>query len=687
MTRTTATGKAPGTETTVRSTAPGAGRTASRWLGGCLTGVLVATGLLLGGAPSASAAAGCLPAGGASVPEATATGEVVVSGHGWGHSLGLSQYGAQGATRLGCSAGEILRTYYPGLTVAMQPLARNVLIDMLTGSTSGWAAVTAETDPVTWALGDQRFEQPAGSTWAVRRSGSGLRVLTGTASTSATAFVAPAGAEVRAYHPGETVRVRTYTSATALRFDRRASQDWTSFRGSSAGLDVREVMQDNSRGRAVSKYLHGLAEMPLSWDITTHEVQVVAARTYLLGRYSSVEQGYVILPSPTHQNWLGASQEEADRANGNHLRDAVARTTSGASGAVMVDSSGRLARDLLYTSSHGGWSESNAYVYGTAAVGHLRQVDDSRWDLASANPYRSWAAGLSYAQIAAAFGFSTVTRIEVAPQGDAARTAVLVTGTRSGTTGTFRYTGWAARNALQTVAPAVRSPGMTFRRSGAGVPLVGDWDGDGRDDAGWYDAGRVYLARPDGGVTSYVFGGPGHQPVVGDFDRDGRDSVGTFHQGVWRLRNEATTGPATSSFGFGRAGDRAVLGRWPGAPGVGVGIVRGTVWHVRPTLTAGVAWTPFALGRTGDQPLVGDWDGDGRDSPGVRRGNERYLSDRVPPTPVAAPFGWGRATDLHVAGDWDGNGTDTPGVVRGSTLFRSNARTGVPGTTSVVVPR
>lgn len=652
--------------------------------------VAVVVALLAGGlvaASPASAAADCLPAGGADVPEATASGEVVVQGHGWGHSLGMSQYGANGAARLGCSAGTILRTYYPGLRPAEVPLARYVLIDMLTdGGPAGWSSVLAEGGPVIWALGDTRVEQPRGTTWAVRRDGDGIRVLTGTGSTASVALRAAAGEHVRGIHPGTTVRVRTYSSATTLRHDRRASQDWTRFRGSSRGLEVREVMEDNSRGRAVSKYLHGLAEMPLSWDVVTHQAQVVAARTYLLGKWSSTEQGYVILPTPAHQNWLGATQEEADRANGYNLRTAVARTTSGSSGIVMVDGAGRLARDVLYTSSNGGWSESNAYVYGTPAVGHLRQVDDSRWDLASGNPYRSWAAGFSYAQIASAFGFSSVTRIDAAPQGDPARTAVRVTGVRNGTGGTFSYSGSAARTALQAINGAVRSPGMTFRRSGQGVPLVGDWDGDGRDDVGWYDAGRVFLRAADGTVSSYMFGGAGHVPVVADWNGDGRDSVGTFYQGRWSLRYSRTSGPADATFGYGRAGDVPVVGRWPGSSSVGIGVVRGTRWMLRPTASGGSSTSVFDLGRTGDRPLVGDWDGNGSDTPAVVRGQVRHLSDVVPPE-VPSAFAYGRASDVPVAGDWDGNGSDTPGAARGSTLHRSDGRTGLPAIGSVTLPR
>ena len=49
-------------------------------------------------------------------------------GHGWGHGLGMSQYGAQGAARLGCAYRRILRTYYTGtrVTPAAMPATVNV---------------------------------------------------------------------------------------------------------------------------------------------------------------------------------------------------------------------------------------------------------------------------------------------------------------------------------------------------------------------------------------------------------------------------------------------------------------------------------------------------------------------------------------------------------------------------------
>ena len=62
------------------------------------------------------AAAGCDPAGwnGPTVHPVPAGGVFVVDGHGWGHGVGMSQWGAQGAASRGVPAATILSTYYPG---------------------------------------------------------------------------------------------------------------------------------------------------------------------------------------------------------------------------------------------------------------------------------------------------------------------------------------------------------------------------------------------------------------------------------------------------------------------------------------------------------------------------------------------------------------------------------------------
>lgn len=47
---------------------------------------------------------------------APADGAWEVDGRGWGHGIGMSQWGAQGAALKGLTAGQILGFYYPGTT-------------------------------------------------------------------------------------------------------------------------------------------------------------------------------------------------------------------------------------------------------------------------------------------------------------------------------------------------------------------------------------------------------------------------------------------------------------------------------------------------------------------------------------------------------------------------------------------
>jgi predicted chitinase len=69
------------------------------------------------------------------------------------------------------------------------------------------------------------------------------------------------------------------------------------------------------------------------------------------------------------------------------------------------------------------------------------------------------------------------------------------------------------------------------------LPLVGDWDGDGRDSFGLYRArdGVFRLRNEAGGdLPPVAFGtiDPAAVPVVGDWDGDGRDTLGVYQRGT-----------------------------------------------------------------------------------------------------------------------------------------------------------
>src|SRR5438105_2497320 len=55
------------------------------------------------------------------VAESAAASTLVVNGHGWGHGIGMAQWGANGYAQHGWDYRQILAHYYQGTTIAAQP--------------------------------------------------------------------------------------------------------------------------------------------------------------------------------------------------------------------------------------------------------------------------------------------------------------------------------------------------------------------------------------------------------------------------------------------------------------------------------------------------------------------------------------------------------------------------------------
>ncbi len=391
----------------------------------------------------------CPSSGGAQVaPADVPRGAVKIYGHGWGHGMGMSQYGAQGAARLGCGYRTILKTYYANASLARRDLNAPVVLNLASGAST--ATLTAETGTVSWTGSSRRVIQPIGTTWSVvrkvinGRAGIGLLDETG----RRRMFVPDAGV-MAASHTGTVISLRPYGGSSVL----RTRYDTARFIGSSAGIGVSEAITASDGSSAVQKYLMGLGEVPVSWPVEALKAQTVAARTFLSRKYNSALQAYVLSAGTADQVYLGYPVEQTDAAYGGAWRRAVAATD----GQVVVDASGNPI-EALYSSSMGGFTENREYVWGRYEISYLKGVDDSRWDAASDNPYRTWSVGMSRKAFARKFGFDSVSSWGVAQRGSLQRlSGVKITGTVDGRTVTRSFTGAEARYRL-----GLKSPGFTF---------------------------------------------------------------------------------------------------------------------------------------------------------------------------------------------------------------------------------
>jgi SpoIID/LytB domain protein len=644
-------------------------------LAACLVGGFVGSVGLIS-APAARAAS-CPAAGGVSIPNASATGDVVFRGGGWGHGLGMSQYGAQGAARLGCTAGQILTRYYTGTTVVAKSMPTSVSVRMLD---NGYRAdVEAQTGDLVWDLSGCTTAcppgQPKGSTWQLRLDATATHYVLWDLGTIPRTRVWQGGSpdrRLRLRSSGSVVRLTTW-KGSSIYLDRRLRWDWTRFGidmsvSGTGRLDAVQVIEDNATGSGMDKYLWGIAEVPISWTNGAQEAlkaQAIAARTYAAKR-----AGRVLMPTPADQNYTGYAKELEDKgyrdSAGRNLRWRAAVDATSAQ--VVTSLSTGAMIDTLYTSSVGGYSEDERFVWGVETP-FLRAIDDSRWELASSNPAanRSWAKGFSWATLASKLGFTSISAISVPVRGSSARSAgVRVTGARGGSSVTTFLEGWDVRQALGLLSPGFEI--STAHIGGAAAtPIVGDWDGDGTDDPGWFRAGAIALRVTDKSgtyVKRYQFGQPGDVPVVGDWNGDGKDDVGLFRAGTWLLRNGQSSGAPDTTFAYGVAGDRPVVGRWNGTT-LGIGVVRQGRWLLRTTAGAGAPDLHFRFGRAARHPVVGDWDGNGTTTAGVRCGRRWLLRDAPSAGPAPRSFRYGAKADRPVTGDWDGNGTATAGFVRG----------------------
>jgi stage II sporulation protein D len=343
---------------------------------GNTTSVVVATSALalaLGLSPGASARMHFVPA----------TRQVELTGHGYGHGIGLSQYGAERAAREGNTYRTILRFYYPGTTIGTARGRIRVLITADTTSDvkvspraglavrdgDGTRTLPTNLGATRWRLtpGPNRVEYTAGSGW--RR----WRYIG-----SSPEFVAPG--PIRLWVPsGGSEVARSYRGAL-----RMATPPGSSSRDTVNVLPLEE-------------YLRGVVarEMPASWSPAALKAQAVAARTYAVRTRAQYQSRYYqICDTTSCQVYGGVGAEHPDT-------DAA---ISAVDGETLYY--GGTAALTMFSASNGGYSVDGGRPYLVARR--------DPWDAWSGNPVHTWTRTLTASSIQSEFpSIGTLIGIDV----------------------------------------------------------------------------------------------------------------------------------------------------------------------------------------------------------------------------------------------------------------------------------
>ncbi|MEP6910473.1 MAG: SpoIID/LytB domain-containing protein [Actinomycetota bacterium] len=308
-------------------------------------------------------------------PRATPT--FVISGRGWGHGVGLAQWGAYGFAQHGATYDEILAHYYTGTTLGPAPLGR-VRVQLAAAArrvTVGSRAPYMVHDGI-----GQAWHLPAGD----QSFGPGLLLRT-------TDFPQP-----QQLPPPLTFA----QGASPLRFAGRG------YRGqlvvSVANGALRAI---NSVG--LEAYLFGVvpSEMPRDWLPEALKAQAVAARSYALAKRKT-GSWFDLFADTRSQVYLGIPGEAASTT-------AAVQETAG----EVVLSGGRLATTYFYSSS-GGRTASADEVWKGPPVPYLQSVDDP-YDTIS--PHHRWGpftvAASRLARVLGSPGRLTDVRTTTGPSG------------------------------------------------------------------------------------------------------------------------------------------------------------------------------------------------------------------------------------------------------------------------------
>jgi stage II sporulation protein D len=383
---------------------PRARRRGHRWSGLVLAAIasiaLSAFGPALGTATAAPLQARPLVA----VPSPPSLPDLTLYGRGYGHGVGMSQYGARGRALAGQPAPAILAHYYPKTTLGTRSTTTTIRVLLLTGL----AATAAKPLRVIglgggWTIDGFATTFPANARLTLSPTAAlattwNLKVVSSTGSVlakkvvSGNVYVRPAGTSSLLQLVSKAGTKNVYRGFFRIRLTTKA-------------LVVNHV--------SIEHYLRGVVptEMPSTWPVEALRAQAIAARSYAL--YRVHPSGSFDVYDDTRSQVYRGRRAETTATN------AAVRNTAG-----KVLLSGTSVANAMFHSADGGWTENNENVFVgstgsivAGAVPYLRGSSDRAPDGSSydkASPYATWkTATYSAATLSAILARDARTKVGI----------------------------------------------------------------------------------------------------------------------------------------------------------------------------------------------------------------------------------------------------------------------------------
>jgi peptidoglycan hydrolase-like amidase len=304
------------------------------------------------------AAQAALKGGGASYaatcPPAAPAGAVRFCGHGWGHGVGLGQWGAKGMALAGLSYRFIDQHFYTGATWSSLDTANAPIHVAVLWGTATYRVVPS--GPAQLIAGTRVTNIAPGQSIAFSMAGGVQKVVPTSATTRLTLY-------------GPSGRYHAYRGTIVAQ-------------PSGGLLYMINVLP-------IEDYLRGLGEVPSSWPLEAIKAQIVAARCYALTHMGSTSL-YDVDDTTQFQVYRGIDAESASQ-------NAAVDQTAG----QVLMYNGRVI-EAFFSASDGGHTANVSDVFGgsLATYPYLRGVLDP-WDVVA--PRHTWYT--------AAYSYSTLERV------------------------------------------------------------------------------------------------------------------------------------------------------------------------------------------------------------------------------------------------------------------------------------
>ncbi|MEA2505388.1 MAG: hypothetical protein QOH48_6 [Actinomycetota bacterium] len=385
--------------------------------------------------------------------------EVTITGGGWGHGMGMSQYGALGRALHGRNDNQILTHYYTGAHIRTVRMPRHIRVGLLQDQ----SAIEVSSVPVGSSSGEGEF-RVAGRR---RRLGRGGPTVTWRVEPGSTGGMHLYRNDVPVIKHGNSVfgdsqhpllfiyhkygsMVHVVDKSNNYRYGRVQFGTYPST-SCAAGFCLRLVDR-----QSMQEYLYGLGEVPSSWPRAALQSQAIAGRTYAYEKVKTSGQhrypcDCAVYDSTIDQAYIGDAKRTGSGIYWKDWKHAVKSTNA----QVLLHKAQPI--QALYMSSSGGYTENNENVWGGAPVSYLRGVSD-RPDKVAANPNHSWTVTMTWnefeAKLNSSFNIGTLDRFRlVKPFGVSGRVTVVKPGIGGGvrirgSNGVVRASGWSVHSAL-----------------------------------------------------------------------------------------------------------------------------------------------------------------------------------------------------------------------------------------------